>query len=112
MKIAIPVANEKLCMHFGHCEVFKIYDINENEKIVNETKSVEPPPHEPGKLPIWIKEQGVDLVLAGGIGQRAKQLLLSHSVNVISGIEGPIPNKIIIDFMNNNLAIGDNACNH
>lgn len=31
MKIAIPVAEGKLCMHFGHCEVFALFDVNEEK---------------------------------------------------------------------------------
>lgn len=32
MKIALPVANGELCMHFGHCQVFEFYEVNKKEK--------------------------------------------------------------------------------
>lgn len=33
-----------------------------------------PPPHEPGVLPKWLHDQGVNLIIAGGMGQRAQGL--------------------------------------
>ncbi|PIE89855.1 MAG: ATPase [Acidobacteria bacterium] len=112
MIIAIPVANDKLCMHFGHCDVFKFYEVDKENKTIVKSTNMEPPPHEPGVLPKWIAEQGASLVLAGGIGHRAKQLLAAGGVDVISGVTEPVPDKAIRDYMDGNLAAGTNACNH
>ena len=74
MKIAIPVANQLLCMHFGHCEQFAIVDVDaENNKILK-TEMLTPPPHEPGLLPKWIAQHGVNLVITGGMGVKAQDL--------------------------------------
>ncbi|MBN2686267.1 MAG: hypothetical protein JXR40_13385, partial [Pontiellaceae bacterium] len=58
MKIAIPTANGKLCMHFGHCEVFTLLEVDPENKKVISTKELDPPPHEPGVLPHWLAGQG------------------------------------------------------
>ena len=50
--IAIPTSKNYLCQHFGHCETFALFEI-ENKKITGE-KFVNPPPHEPGVLPAWL----------------------------------------------------------
>ena len=50
MIIAIPVANEALCMHFGHCQTFRLFEVDDNNAIVKVEDKV-PPPHEPGVLP-------------------------------------------------------------
>jgi predicted Fe-Mo cluster-binding NifX family protein len=57
-KIAIPV-DEKgiLDTHFGHCRYFSLYEISGAEIISEEI--VEPPPHEPGLLPVWLANRGV-----------------------------------------------------
>ena len=78
MKIAVPTLGGKLCSHFGHCEKFAIIDVADNN-IVDEI-FVTPPAHEPGVFPAWLKEQGVDIIIAGGIGQRAQQIFLSHNI--------------------------------
>ncbi len=38
-KIAIPVMNDKLSRHFGHCEKFYFYEI-ENTKVVNKIQAI------------------------------------------------------------------------
>jgi predicted Fe-Mo cluster-binding NifX family protein len=38
------------------------------------------PEHQPGLLPLWLKERGVNVVIAGGIGSRAMDLLTAASV--------------------------------
>ena len=48
MKIAIPVANGALCMHFGHCEQFAIVQADCEKKKIESTDFVTPPMHEPG----------------------------------------------------------------
>ena len=58
MKIAIPMAEGRLCMHFGHCEQFALVEVDEANKVVTSTSYLTPPPHEPGVLPRWLHEQG------------------------------------------------------
>ena len=46
MKLAIPLAGGELSSHFGHCEAFAVFTI-EDAKIVKEER-IDPPVHEPG----------------------------------------------------------------
>lgn len=112
MKIAMPLANNMLCMHFGHCEVFRFFTVNKENKTVEEYKDVTPPPHEPGLLPRWIAEQGATLVLAGGMGQRAKSIFSANGVEVITGVVEHNPQKAISDYLDGKLTTGPNACDH
>ena len=73
MRFAVPTNDKKLCGHFGHCEAFALIDTDGEGKLGNETY-ITPPPHEPGLLPPWIAQQGVNCVIAGGMGARAQQL--------------------------------------
>ena len=45
MKIAIPTAGGKLCMHFGHCEEFLFLDVDVKEKKILNRNKITPPPH-------------------------------------------------------------------
>ena len=47
--VAIPVLDNLLSEHFGHCDNFIFYEIIAN-KVAN-TKSMTPPPHQPGVIP-------------------------------------------------------------
>ena len=68
MRIAIPLANGKLSMHFGHCECFALIDVDTVEKKVMNRENVDAPPHQPGMLPPWLAGHGAHLIIAGGGG--------------------------------------------
>lgn len=90
MKIAIPTANGKLCMHFGHCEIFTLVDVDPETKTIAGSVQLDPPPHEPGVLPHWLAGQGADLIIAGGMGMRAQDLFEANNIKVVVGRPPPI----------------------
>lgn len=112
MKIAIPTNNGKLCMHFGHCEVFTFIEANENTKEILNKEEVTPPEHIPGILPPWVAEQGATLVIAGGMGNRAQGLFQENGVNVIVGAPADEPEKLVKAYLDGTLEAGENACDH
>ncbi len=109
-KIAVPLENDQLCNHFGHSEAFALYQV-ENNQIVNTDKQV-PPPHEPGSTPRWLHELGVTDVIAGGIGQRAIQILLNNHINVYVGVAQKPVDELVNDLLNDRLEAGVNLCDH
>lgn len=111
MKFAVPTYQGKLCAHFGHCEAFALIDTDVAGKVVNETY-VTPPPHEPGLLPPWLSQQGVNCIIAGGMGSRAQQLFAQQGVNVITGAQGENPKEIVEQYLKGVLQTGANTCDH
>lgn len=111
-RVAIPLEGEKLSTHFGHSEKFGIFDI-ENNEIVAE-KILTPPPHEPGVLPRWLASEGVNEILAGGMGQRAKQIFQSNNVKVVLGVADTGQNyqQILKEYAEGTLKTGMNSCDH
>lgn len=110
MIIAIPVADELLCMHFGHCQTFRFFEVD--NKTIIKTEDKVPPPHEPGVLPQWLGELNVNLVIAGGMGMRAQQLFTQAGVKVLTGAPGDDPRKIVEAFIASELETGENVCDH
>jgi len=110
MKFAIPTAMGKLTAHFGHCREFCFVDVENNE--IKSTEVLEPPPHEPGVLPKWLKEKNVNVVISGGMGQMAKQLFAEAGVDVITGAPVDTPENIVTDYLNKTLVTGENECGH
>lgn len=86
MKIAIATQQGQVCEHFGHCEGFTIYEADGTE-IKNKTYA-QNPGHHPGVLPVFLKKQGADVVIAGGMGQRAQTLFAQQNIGVIVGAAG------------------------
>jgi Mrp family chromosome partitioning ATPase/predicted Fe-Mo cluster-binding NifX family protein len=111
MKFAVPTNQGKLCAHFGHCEAFALIDTDGDGKVVNETY-ITPPPHEPGLLPPWLSQQGVNCIIAGGMGSRAKELFAAQGVNVVTGAQGEEPRAIVEDYLKGVLQTGANTCDH
>lgn len=112
MKIAIPMAEGRLCLHFGHCEKFALVEIDETAKKLVKITLLSPPPHEPGVIPNWIASTGATTVIVGGIGPMAQQLLTKKGVTVISGVPSDTPETLIKAYFNNTLAHGVNICDH
>jgi predicted Fe-Mo cluster-binding NifX family protein len=110
MKIAIPLERGRLSSHFGHCEEFAFIDI-EDRHIKNKTL-MPPPPHEPGALPRWLHEHGVNLIIAGGMGQRAQGLFAENDIEVVIGAPSLAPEELVNQYMNGALTTGPNICDH
>jgi len=112
MKIAIPTAEGKLCMHFGHCEQFALVEVDEADKTIGKTEYLSPPAHEPGVLPRWLHEQGANVIIAGGMGQRAQGLFSQNGITVVVGAPGETPEKVASAYLAGTLEVGQNVCDH
>lgn len=112
MKIAVPVANGRLCMHFGHCDKFAIFEVDAENKTILEGKLINPPPHEPGVLPRFLSEQGADIIIAGGMGARAQDIFAQHGIKVLIGAPSGPPDEVVKNYLEGNLALGQNPCDH
>ena len=112
MRIAIPVADGKLSMHFGHCERFAFVDVDMTGKKILKREDIEAPQHQPGLLPPWLAERGANMIIAGGMGQRAKALFAEQGIQVIVGAQGDTPDRLVAAFMAGELKTGENVCDH
>lgn len=108
MKFAVPLAEGKLTAHFGHCKEFALIDVDSG-KISNKEIHT-PPPHEPGALPKWLAEMGTNVVIAGGMGARAVELLNQSGIQVLMGAPVDEPETLVMGYLNKTLAGGENLC--
>ena len=112
MRFAIPLAEGKLATHFGHCVSFALVDVDATTKSLLKRDDVEAPPHQPGLLPPWLAERGVNCIIAGGMGQRAQQLFTEQGIEVTVGAPVETPEKLVADYLAGTLQVGGNACDH
>ena len=112
MRIAIPLAEGRLCLHFGHCQQFALIDADEDSNTILAQAFAEPPAHEPGALPKWLGEQNVDVVIAGGMGMRARQLLAEAGIRVLVGAAQAGPEEVVSAYLEGRLEMGENICDH
>jgi len=112
MRIAIPLADGKLAVHFGHCREFALVDVDPHTGIVQGTATAEPPPHAPGVLPKWLAEQGAQIIIAGGMGRRAQDLFAQEGIATVVGAPAKTPGDLVADYVAGTLEAGTNLCDH
>jgi predicted Fe-Mo cluster-binding NifX family protein len=109
MRIAIAQDGNQVSGHFGHCEGYAIFDVEES--IIYRRDDLPNPGHEPGRLPVYLAEHGVDLIIAGGMGPRAVDLFRENGIGVLLGIGGNV-DYIAQDYIAGRLAPGESTCHH
>lgn len=110
MRFAIPLADGVLCNHFGHCQQFAIVHADKGK--VSHKELLTPPPHEPGVLPRWLNQMGVQVIIAGGMGARAMGMFQEMGIRVVTGAPALPPEELVEQFLNQTLETGANVCDH
>ena len=110
LKVAIPLTEGRLCNHFGHCEKFAVIQVREG--LMGEKELYTPPPHDPGVLPRWLGDLGVNLIIAGGMGQQALSLFAERGIQVITGSPSQEPETLVQGYLAGTLVSGPNVCDH
>jgi ATP-binding protein involved in chromosome partitioning len=109
-KTAVPMAGGVLCQHFGQCEQFAVIEVLQGR--IGSLEFLTPPPHEPGVLPQWLGDLEVDLVIAGGMGQRALNSLAQRGIKVITEAPSLGPEALVNSFLAGTLDRGANVCDN
>jgi len=87
--------NGQISQHFGRCPYYLIVDVEGLE--IGKTESVNNPyynSHAPGMVPQFINEQGVNVMIAGGVGPRAIDMFTGLGIEVVSGAVGNVGNVL------------------
>lgn len=110
MKIAIPLTNGELSSHFGHCEKFAIYTI-ENNSIAKE-ETVAAPEHEHGSHPAFLEQHGCEVVIAGNMGTKAQEMLVKKGIKIVSGLSNTPLRELVELYLQGKLQTGAKQCDH
>ncbi len=112
MRIAIPLSGGRLSQHFGHSEQFLFVDADVEDRNILHKQKEKTPDHVPGRIPAWLAEHHVDVVIASGLGARARGLLTNRSIRLLTGVALADPEVLVIEFLSGKLETGPNACDH
>jgi MinD superfamily P-loop ATPase/predicted Fe-Mo cluster-binding NifX family protein len=86
MKIAVASEGTMVTEHFGHCEGFNIYEVENNQII--KSSSIPNPGHRPGFLPNYLADLGINVIISGGMGGGAIEIFNQRGIEVITGARG------------------------
>ena len=110
MKVAVTYQNGQVFQHFGHTEEFKIYTVQTDE--VKDGIVVPTLGSGHGALAGFLQQQGVDVLICGGIGAGAKQALAEAGIQLYGGVTG-LADEAVKAFAAGKLQFDpDVACSH
>ncbi len=109
MKIAIATEGTNVAAHFGRCPEYTVVMVDDGQ--CTDRTILPNPGHEPGRIPRFLHEHGVDLVIAGGMGPRAQNLFEELGMQHLAGVSGTV-DTAIERCLAGTLAGGESLCNH
>jgi len=109
MRIAISTDQGYVSAHFGRCLSYTIVEIKEGKVLSKE--EIPNPGHQPGFLPQYLSERGVNCIIAGGMGPRAQGLFAQKNIEAVIGVQGTV-DEVIEKFISQELEVGDDLCGH
>ena len=93
MKVAVPTRGNIVDDHFGHCEAYTVFSIDETQKIIG--SEMLPSPQGCGcksNISSVLQQLGVSVMLAGNMGNGALNVLNNHGIKVYRGCSGDVRN--------------------
>lgn len=107
IKIAVASEQDKVTDHFGHCANFNIFETDKGEILKSE--SILNPGHKKGFLPAYLREKGVSVIIAGGMGKGAMDLCREQEIEVIIGATGQA-SEVVNAYLQGNLESSGSVC--
>lgn len=86
MKIAVTYENGRIFQHFGHCENFKLYQVEDGKIVSSSVENAAGSGH--GALAGFLKNLGTDVLICGGIGGGAQNALAEAGIRLYGGVTG------------------------
>ncbi len=107
VKIAVAKEGNQVSAHFGHCAGFEIFDIEGKE--IKERSFLASPGHTPGALPVFLAQNNVNTIIAGGMGSMAQELFGQNGISVIVGATGSI-DDVVASFISGSIESTGSVC--
>jgi len=112
VKIGIPLQDGHVSGHFGHPDSVSLVTVDSSSKEILGEALRTPPRHGHGSLPLWFAEQGVDVVLASGMGHRAVSRLESKGIEVRTGVPQVSTSEVVKLWLEGELRSRGGTCSH
>ena len=110
MKIVVTYENGQIFQHFGHTEMFKVYEVKGGKIVSSEVIDTNGQGH--GALAGLLKIIRADILICGGIGGGAQKALADAGIKLYGGVSGSC-DVAVEAFLANNLGYNPNVkCDH
>lgn len=110
MKVAVPTRGNEVDDHFGHCEMYTVFNIDENNKIISSTILPSPQGCDcKSNIAAILQEMGVSVMLAGNMGGGALNVINNHGIDVYRGCSGDV-HQLVETFLKGNVEDSGEGC--
>jgi len=111
MKIALPSRQNLIDNHFGHCEYYTIFNIDENRKEILSQETLASPTGCGCKSNIaqTLSEIGVKVMLAGNMGDGAVNVLNNAGIEVVRGCSGDVK-EVALKWLEGSVVDSGDSC--
>lgn len=91
MKIALPTHQNQIDSHFGHCEYFTVFTVDDSKKIIDQETIASPEGCGcKSNIAFILADLGVTIMLAGNMGDGAVNVLNNAGIEVLRGCSGDV----------------------
>ncbi|MFA6808162.1 MAG: NifB/NifX family molybdenum-iron cluster-binding protein [Eubacteriales bacterium] len=111
MKIALPSRNNLIDSHFGHCEYFTVFTIDDDKKEILAQETIASPAGCGCKSNIAqiLAEMGVKYLLAGNMGDGAVNILNNCGIEVVRGCSGDVK-EVALNWLKGSVIDSGESC--
>ncbi|MBQ5951645.1 MAG: FKBP-type peptidyl-prolyl cis-trans isomerase [Lachnospiraceae bacterium] len=110
MKIAVTYDNGEVFQHFGHTETFKIYEVEDGR--VTESRVLGSGGTGHGALAGLLGEEGIEVLICGGIGGGAQAALAERGIELVAGAVGDADEAVEAYLRGELVSTGANCHHH
>jgi len=109
MKIAVPTVGDQVDQHFGHCEKYSVFTIE--DKTIKAEDFMDSPAGCGCKsnMASVLAQSGVKILIAGGIGNGAVNVLANNGIKTIKGASGLVRDAVEL-FLQGELVDSGDIC--
>ena len=109
MKLAVMLYGRRVAPRFGYSQRALIVEIDDHRQV--HRKALGMNSYHPEQIPKVLRDEGVDLVIAGGINRQFQDLFREHGIAVIWGIIGDV-DDVLAAYRAGQLVVGMEGCPH
>ena len=110
MRIAVTYESGEIFQHFGHTKKFKVYGIEDGK--ISSSRVVDSEGFGLGALSEFLFNNGIDVLICGGIGGGAQTALKNAGIKLYAGVSGNA-DEAVKSFLDGKLNYNPNVmCNH
>lgn len=108
MKIAVACNGDSISGHFGHCQQFVLFQVEDGKVVGKEI--IANPGHKPGFLPVFLHEKEANVIVSGGMGEGAVNLFKEKNIEIVTGASGNV-DLAVEKYLNGQLISNQSICN-